>query len=189
MKMEYGGLVEPCTANHCEAHVTVAVSGHNIGLGFGSRKELRARAAHLALAIRAAASRSNAKNIQKQKKSLIIFDSSIFFKNLQEKNQEISESSYMFICSSRFFVQGSSCNVPVEFTIVHRFSTEVSWIGTVNLLEVSFAVCGLRVKTCPGSFCAECCQLSQVLESMCVCVFLCPLIYKYLGRTTQPSEP
>jgi hypothetical protein len=22
-----------------------------------------------------------------------------------------------------------------------------------------------------------------------VCVFLCPLIYKYLGRTTQPSEP
>ncbi|CAL1151279.1 unnamed protein product [Cladocopium goreaui] len=40
------------------AHVTVAVSGHNIGLGFGSRKELRARAAHLALAIRAAASRT-----------------------------------------------------------------------------------------------------------------------------------
>jgi hypothetical protein len=120
---------------------------------------------------------------------LILQSSSRIFKNLQEKNQEISESSYMFICSSRFFVQGSSCNVPVEFTIVHRFSTEVSWIGTVNLLEVSFAVCGLRVKTCPGSFCAECCQLSQVLESMCVCVFLCPLIYKYLGRTTQPSEP
>ena len=63
-------MVEPCTANHCEAHVTVAVSGHNIGLGFGSRKELRARAAHLALAIRAAASRSNAKNIQKQTKNL-----------------------------------------------------------------------------------------------------------------------
>lgn len=167
MKMEYGGLVEPCTANHCEAHVTVAVSGHNIGLGFGSRKELRARAAHLALAIRAAASRSNAKNNT-------IFDSSIssiFFKRFRE-------SSY---CSTLFMQCASG---------VHRFSTEVSWIGTVNLLEVSFAVCGLRVKTCPGSFCAECCQLSQVLESMCVCVFfLCPLIYKYLGRTTQPSEP
>eukprot|EP00435_Cladocopium_sp_Y103_P023032 s1410_g5.t1 len=33
-------------------HVAVATSGHAIGLGFGSRKELRARAAHLALALR-----------------------------------------------------------------------------------------------------------------------------------------
>ena len=94
---------------HLEAHVTVAVSGHNIGLGFGSRKELRARAAHLALAIRAAASRRMLKNA----KNNTIFDcsissiSSMFFKSL-----------HMFICPSKFvyIIQGSSCNVPVEFT-------------------------------------------------------------------------
>ena len=88
--------------------MTVAVSGHNIGLGFGSRKELRARAAHLALAIRAAASRRMPKNA----KNNTIFDcsissiSSMFFKSL-----------HMFICHSKFdIIQGSSCNVPVEFT-------------------------------------------------------------------------
>ena len=173
--MEYGGLVEHGRTMHCES---LRGSRDRCRVWPQHRPGLRLKeGASSTCGASGSSHQGSSFEVERQKhpktskKSLIIFDSS---RILKRKTKRFQESSYMFVCSSRFFyiVQGSSCNMPVEFTIVHRFSTEVSWIGTVNLLEVSFAVCGLRVKTCPGSFCAECCQLSQVLESMCVCVFV-----------------
>ena len=196
MKMEYGGLVEHGRTMHCES---LRGSRDRCRVWPQHRPGLRLKeGASSTYGASGSSHQGSSFEVERQKQtknlwlSLILQSSSRIFKNLQEKNQEISRVFIyvhllfeILLYCSRLFMQcasGVHHSSPVFHGSFMDRNGEFTW---------SFFCCVWPASQDMPRFilCWMLPTFASARKHVCVCLFLCPLIYKYLGRTTQPSEP